>query len=77
MRQTIPLELNYREILKTGGRGKELIVYGHMPVMVSAQCIQKTVGGCTKKEGILTIKDRMGKEFPCLLYTSMCIRDSV
>ena len=72
VRQTIPLELNYREILKTGGRGKELIVYGHMPVMVSAQCIQKTVGGCTKKEGILTIKDRMGKEFPVKNHCRFC-----
>ena len=72
VRQTIPLELNYREILKTGGRGKELIVYGHMPVMVSAQCIQKTVGGCTKKEGILTLKDRMGKEFPVKNHCRFC-----
>lgn len=31
-------------------------------MMVSAQCIQKTVQGCSKKRGKLWLKDRAGKE---------------
>ena len=32
--------------------------------MVSAQCIQKTTKGCSKKPGLLYLKDRMGNMLP-------------
>ena len=61
VRQTLPLELNSRELLQRGGAQEELIVYGYLPVMVSAQCIKKTVSGCNRKPELLYLKDRMGK----------------
>lgn len=72
VRFTLPVELNSRELLKTGCRDKELIVYGHLPVMVTAQCMKKTVDRCTKKPEVLFLKDRMGKEFAVKNQCSFC-----
>ena len=71
-RITLPAELNSRELKKLGCHGHELMVYGRLPVMVSAQCIQRTTSGCTKKEQLLWIKDRMGKEFPVKNHCRFC-----
>lgn len=59
-----PLELNEKELSKIGLGGKELLVYGHIPVMVSSQCITKTAAKCTHRQTVQLIKDRMQKEFP-------------
>lgn len=63
-RITVPTELNARELRERGIEGQELLVYGRLPMMVSAQCVQKTVQGCSHKPGKLHLKDRMGKEMP-------------
>ena len=48
-RLTLPVELNSRELEDMGCRGGELIVYGRLPMMVTAQCMKKTVDSCKKK----------------------------
>lgn len=60
---TAPLELNAGELGRLGIHEKELVAYGYIPTMLSAQCIQKTTGGCTKKPGLLTVKDRCQNQF--------------
>ncbi len=62
-RITMPLELNSRELrtLELDSISGELVVYGYLPMMVSAQCIKRTTSGCDKKPGILRLKDRTGK----------------
>lgn len=60
---TAPLELNYRELQDIGLENSELVVYGYLPMMVSAQCIRKTSEGCQKQKGSLTFKDRYQKTF--------------
>lgn len=52
-RITMPVELNSHELLEKGCAGQELIVYGALPMMVSAQCVQKTMGGCIRERGDL------------------------
>lgn len=52
-RITMPVELNSHELLEKGCAGQELIVYGALPMMVSAQCVQKTMGGCIREGGDL------------------------
>lgn len=42
---------------------RELVVYGHLPVMISAQCVANTVHECKKEERVLTLKDRVQKVF--------------
>lgn len=59
---TAPLELNYKELKELGIQDAELIVYGYLQMMVSAQCIQKTTGKCTKEPKILKMTDRKNKE---------------
>lgn len=70
-RLTIPVELNSREISERGGHG-EMIVYGYLPMMVSAQCIRKTTEGCTGKPELLFLKDRKGKEMPVRNQCRFC-----
>lgn len=60
---TAPIELNYRELKEVGLEKSELIVYGYLPMMVSAQCVQKTTDGCYKKKGQLQLIDRYQKAF--------------
>lgn len=70
-RLTVPVELNRREIADAGIRG-EMIIYGYLPMMVSAQCIRRTTEGCTKKPEILYLKDRKGVEFPVVNQCRFC-----
>lgn len=60
---TAPLELNFRELQDVGCENSELIVYGYLQMMVSAQCIRKTTSGCTHKIGYMKMTDRYNKEF--------------
>lgn len=63
---TLPVELNARELsarIQGEPLPSELIVYGYLPVMVSAQCVHRTVEGCDGKPGILQMEDRLRKRF--------------
>ncbi len=71
-RMTLPLELNYRELKALGGEMSELVGYGFLPAMTTAQCVQKTLSGCTKTPGWGTIKDRTGKELPVRNHCRYC-----
>ena len=41
------------------------MVYGHLPVMLSSQCLKKTLGRCDHKEGRVVLSDRYRNEFFC------------
>ncbi|HAX52615.1 peptidase U32 family protein [Muricomes intestini] len=69
---TAPVELNRGELGILGIFRAELIVYGRLPVMVSAQCVENAAGECSKKPGILMLKDRYQKEFPVRNYCGFC-----
>ncbi len=60
---TLPIEANERELLGRKKPGGELIIYGYLPLMVSAQCVVKNTTGCRKKPGFTTMTDRYGKVF--------------
>lgn len=65
---TAPYEMNSRELKARGMEDTELVIYGHLPVMLSAQCMQKTAGkGCRRGSGAeyaqYVLKDRKGAEF--------------
>ncbi len=61
---TLPYELNERELLRRGCREDELVVYGYQPLMITANCLAKTLGRCQKKPGFLYLEDRYQKHFP-------------
>ena len=54
---------------------KELTVYGRAPMMVSAQCINKTVQGCDKRQSCLKLKDRKGAEMPVKNVCRFCYNE--
>ena len=60
---TAPVELTERELQDLRGKDGEEIVYGYLPMMISAGCIQKTTRGCLKKSGQTTITDRYRNPF--------------
>lgn len=70
-KQTLPLELNYRELKQLNLSG-EMVVYGHLPVMVSNQCIRATTKGCSHKPEVLWLKDRTGAQFPVRNHCTFC-----
>lgn len=70
-RLTIPLELHEKDIAPSS-YPREQVVYGRLPLMTSAQCVQKNRAGCLKAQGrpalaepfFTELKDRTGSIFP-------------
>lgn len=60
---TAPVELTERELQDLRVKDGEVIVYGYLPMMISAGCIQKMTRGCLKKSGQTTITDRYRNPF--------------
>lgn len=48
---TTSLELNYKELLGLDLTDADMIVYGHVTLMVSAQCLRSSAIGCIKHTG--------------------------
>ena len=61
---TLPLELNAQELVRRGCEGSEMLVYGYLPLMVTANCLHKTMKACWKQEELWKLTDRYKKEFP-------------
>lgn len=55
---TAPVELNRWELAELGVESMELVVYGYLPVMISAGCVRRNTAGCDQSSGFLAIKDR-------------------
>ena len=72
MRTTVPLELNGKEIHARDNKNSEMVIYGHYPMMISAQCIKKTCGKCDKNSSLVKLKDRYGKYFPTRSFCDFC-----
>lgn len=70
---TCPVEMNLRELSERGCRNGELFIYGRLPLMVSAQCLQKTSGACTNVSGLHRLRDRRGKIFPVRNCCEECL----
>lgn len=71
-RFTAPLELNGRELRGRCNKDSEMPVYGYIPMMISAQCVQKNLDACRKNYATLTLKDRYDKEFRVKCYCGFC-----
>jgi putative protease len=82
---TYPIELTGRECmgLKKALRENESdvrirtvpyeqVVYGHLPMMVSANCLRKTSAGCDHKNRFMVLRDRMQKDMPVRCYCKYC-----
>lgn len=69
---TIPLELNSKELRFRDNRNSEIMVYGYIPLMISVQCLQKNLERCNRQCAVLTVKDRYQKEFHAVCNCEFC-----
>lgn len=65
----LPVEFNAGEwkgllAASNGDLEPSALVYGRLPMMITAGCITKTEGKCKKNSGITMVKDRYEKIFP-------------
>lgn len=72
MQDTIPLELNKKELYHRKNENSEILVYGYIPMMISVQCLQKNLGECGHKCAVFTLKDRYQKEFHAICNCEFC-----
>lgn len=72
MQDTIPVELNRKEILRRENSRSEMIIYGRLPLMITAQCIHKNTLGCMHQPNVLNLKDRYSVHFPVKNFCSEC-----
>ena len=68
LKNTAPVELNEKELSHRNNNDSEFLIYGYLPLMLSAQCVRKNTVKCDKKESQTILKDRYDKEF-----TSVCV----
>ena len=72
---TCPLELNAKEWKQVfEGCAVEKLVYGHIPMMITANCVSKTLEKCHHDGQLhtVTLKDRYQKTFPVSCRCSYC-----
>lgn len=80
-RFTAAVELNNKELRELNMSGSDILVYGYLPLMVSAQCVFDNTVGCMKgkaagfgsEEGVRgVLVDRLDKEFFVKAYCKGC-----
>ena len=54
-RITLPYELNYKELKGLADGQDELVIYGRIPLMISAGCVKKNFWQCEKEEFLFRI----------------------
>lgn len=75
----LPLELNageQRRLLERTGAAFEKLVYGRIPMMITANCLLRTQGKCRKDDrigGETVLTDRYGKNFPVAVNCRHCM----
>ena len=72
LRLTAPLELNEKELHQRGCEDSEVLIYGCLPMMVTAGCIRKTTGYCNHKNERIWLKDRKSVSFPVACCCKYC-----
>ena len=68
---SLPVELNYKELKHRGCKNGELLVYGRLPMMISAGCVYQSLKKCRKNQKdslepkeFYQLKDRKNMKFP-------------
>ncbi len=63
LRTAAPIELNGKELKHRDNQASEMVVYGYLPLMISAQCVRKNLYGCNHGMDSLKLSDRTGTDF--------------
>ena len=67
---TVSTELTKAEIKNMEPGQSELMIYGRIPLMQTANCVLNTTGNCRKTEGFTYVSDRLGVRFPIITHCS-------
>jgi len=71
-RITLPLELNAKELSKLADKRSELVVYGYLPMMITAQCTLKNLKECQHMAGQFMLIDRYRNKFTVKNICKFC-----
>lgn len=76
-RITLPVELNKKEIYSLGNlEAREMLIYGRLPLMFSANCVRKTLEHCENRTdtrpNVFYLTDRYQNRFPILQNCLHC-----
>ena len=72
-RYTVSYEWNEKELQGSRfSKQREMVIYGYIPVMYSANCIAKTAEKCNKSKNTAIIKDEMNHRFVIQLDHTLC-----
>ncbi len=69
---TVSYELSEWEMNDRARSRSELLIYGYVPSMITANCIHNTYNKCIKNTKLLYLKDKMGFTFPVLNRCAFC-----
>lgn len=69
---TAPVELNRAELSHRDNRGGIIPVYGHLPLMITTNCLYKDLMGCDHRPHSLFLEDRKGRLMPVLNHCASC-----
>ena len=78
---TLPLELHEKDYEDAALLPREQVIYGRVPLMISAQCVQRTREGCLQAQGrpaleaprFTALTDRTGTSFLCESCCRFCL----
>lgn len=75
-RVTLPVELNKKELSRLSDKvSSELVIYGRLPLMYTANCIQNTLKGCINRpdsQNVYMLTDRYKNVFPVVQNCAHC-----
>ena len=71
-RDTLPYECSLKEWKERGTQGSECVIYGRIPLMITAQCLKKNSSGCTHLSAVTTLTDRRKAAFPVRNECAFC-----
>ncbi len=75
VRMTYPEECSLKEMEDLKLSDADLLIYGHLPLMVSVQCVKDNTQGCDGREQWMMIHDRYQKKFFVRCCCSDCVNE--
>lgn len=67
-----PCELNAGELMHRENGDSYLTVYGRAALMITANCLEKNIAGCRKRQGLYRLRDRYQTFFTVKNYCRYC-----
>ena len=69
----IPYELSLKELVHRNNTNSQMIVYGYIPLMITANCTVKNTSGCDKSNKLISLVDRKNVTFNVACDCDNCI----